>query len=135
MKIVVDADVILSVLIKDGISREILFDERLKLVTPSYTISEVNKHKRELSKRVNVSWKEFDKLIGLLFRYMRVIDLTLYKSYMYIAKDLISDEKDVPFLACALAFNTPIWSDDKHFREQGKVKIFTTKDLKRFLEK
>jgi len=39
------------------------------------------------------------------------------------------DSDDVLFIATALAFNCPIWSEDKHFKQQDKVKVFTTKEL------
>jgi len=45
------------------------------------------------------------------------------------------DIKDVPFLACAIALKSDIWSDDKDFQKQKKVKIFTTSDfIKKFLK-
>jgi predicted nucleic acid-binding protein len=47
------------------------------------------------------------------------------------------DKKDAPFIALALSIPVDgIWSDDKHFKQQKTIKIFTTKDLIfQFLEK
>jgi len=39
------------------------------------------------------------------------------------------DKDDVIFIACALAFDCSIWSDDKHFKKQKEIKVFTTKDI------
>ena len=40
------------------------------------------------------------------------------------------DNKDTSFIAASLAIeNDGIWSDDKHFEKQDKVKIWKTKDL------
>lgn len=39
------------------------------------------------------------------------------------------DKEDIPFVACALVFNCPIWSDDQHFQKQKKIKIYTTKEI------
>ncbi len=39
------------------------------------------------------------------------------------------DKDDILFVATALAFNCPIWSDDKHFQKQKNVTVFTTKDI------
>ena len=50
--------------------------------------------------------------------------------------ELISviDEKDVPFIALALSIkNDGIWTNDKHFKKQKKIKIFTTQDLIKLL--
>lgn len=39
------------------------------------------------------------------------------------------DEKDTPFLALALKLEYPIWSNDKHFKKQEKIQVYTTEDL------
>ena len=40
------------------------------------------------------------------------------------------DKKDAPFIATSLAHNNcPIWSDDKHFKLQEKIKVYTTEEL------
>jgi predicted nucleic acid-binding protein len=45
------------------------------------------------------------------------------------------DESDAPFLALALSFpNDGIWSDDKHFKEQKLVRVWTTRDMLENLE-
>ena len=45
------------------------------------------------------------------------------------------ETKDDPYFALALAFNFPIWSDEGAFRKQSKVKVFTTAELLKLLEK
>jgi predicted nucleic acid-binding protein len=45
------------------------------------------------------------------------------------------DKDDVPFVAVALSFpNDGIWSEDKHFLKQKKVKVWQTRDLLRFVK-
>ena len=41
--------------------------------------------------------------------------------------------KDDPYFALALSFHAPIWSDEKAFKKQSDVKIFSTSDLISFL--
>ena len=38
MKIVIDTNRIIAALIKDGVSRKILFDKRFEFVTPDYSL-------------------------------------------------------------------------------------------------
>lgn len=39
-------------------------------------------------------------------------------------------KEDIPFIAVALSIkNDGIWSNDKHFKEQSEIKIYTTNDL------
>ena len=46
------------------------------------------------------------------------------------------DEKDAPIIACALAIsNEGIWTEDKHFEKQNRIKIWKTKELEEYLEK
>jgi len=39
------------------------------------------------------------------------------------------DEKDTPFLALAMQLNCPIWSNDKHFKEQQVAEVYTTSEI------
>ncbi|HJH26066.1 MAG TPA: hypothetical protein C5S37_04650 [Methanophagales archaeon] len=41
--------------------------------------------------------------------------------------------KDDPYFALALSFNAPIWSDEKAFKKQSVVEVFSTSDLISFL--
>jgi len=49
------------------------------------------------------------------------------------AKLLAPHLKDVEYFALALRFDFPIWSNEKAFKKQSKVKVFSTKDLIAFL--
>ena len=54
------------------------------------------------------------------------------KPFVYEALKIIGeiDEEDSLFIACALAYSDSIiWSDDKHFKQQDKVGVYTTKKL------
>jgi len=45
------------------------------------------------------------------------------------------DKDDVPFVALALSFpNDGIWSEDKHFLKQKKVRVWQTQDLLKFVK-
>lgn len=41
--------------------------------------------------------------------------------------------KDVEYFALALRFDFPIWSNEKAFKRQSRVKVFSTSDLVSFL--
>ena len=44
--------------------------------------------------------------------------------------------EDVSFIALALSIdNDGIWSEDKHFKKQDRVKVFTTEELMKEIEK
>jgi predicted nucleic acid-binding protein len=131
MNIVIDTNIFISALIKGGITREILLDFNYNFLLPEFELEEINKHKNMIIKKAGLSIKEFDTLFLRLLKYVRIIPTDMIIYYKKTASEIIGniDPDDVPFIACALAFNCPIWSDDKHFKKQTKIKIFTTKDL------
>jgi len=54
-----------------------------------------------------------------------------YKSEMEKANKIIGsvDKKDVDLLALGLKENCLIWSEDKHFRDNGEINLIRTKDF------
>ena len=77
-------------------------------------------------------------MISILSEYLEVIDVEVYLDKLEEAYELIGqiDEGDVPFLALALAVEcNGIWTEDKHFRNQQKVRIWKTKDVIEWLRK
>jgi len=60
-----------------------------------------------------------------------VIKTDNFIKYKNFAEKIIGDidKDDVQFIALALAFNCPIWSDDRHFQKQNKIKVITTKEM------
>jgi len=58
-------------------------------------------------------------------KYVRIIPTDVVVDYKKQAYEIIGyiDEDDVIFIATALAFNCPIWSEDKHFQKQNIVKF------------
>jgi len=129
MIIVVDTNIIISALIKESIIRKLILNKNFEFITPSYTLSEIEKYKNEICKKANMTYKEFYLLLDKLFNYIKIMNINFYSNYLKEAKKSISDIKDVPFLACALAFNAVIWSDDQHFKQQKRVKALTTKEM------
>ncbi len=133
MEVVIDTNVIISALIKSGKTREIISKSYFDFITPAYTLSEINKHKDEIFKKAKISQEEFNELLDRLFRHIRILNPKAYSSYLDKANELIKDADDVPFLACALYLNCPIWSDDKHFQKQKAVKVLKTSEFISFI--
>lgn len=75
--------------------------------------------------------EEFDALLLLLPKHIRLVSKEKYNEKMALAEDILKDidVTDSPFLALALALNCKIWSNDGHFKLQDKVGAYTTKEL------
>lgn len=135
MKVIIDTNKIISSLIRDGISRKILFNKNFEFFTPDYSISEIQEHKVEIVGKTHFNDGEFEILLSLIFERISIISGEEYGPFFEESKELISDSDDVPFIAAPLAIKADgIWSDDSHFLEQNKIKIFKTEDMMRCLE-
>jgi len=131
MKLVLDTNILISALVKKGFAREFIFTRGFgfELFSPAYTLSEINKYKEHICQKANITQEQFYFLLETLFSYVKIINPFHYSSHMKESERLIKDKDDAPFLALAIAFNCPIWSDDKHFKKQIKVKIYNTKEI------
>ena len=71
-------------------------------------------------------------MINDLLQRVQVIGFDRYVHRYLEAEEIIGeiDPDDAPFIALALSIpNDGIWSNDKHFLKQDRVKIWTTGDL------
>jgi len=136
MRLIVDSNRIISALIKEGVSRKILSSKNIEFFTIDYVLSEINKYKGAIIKKSNMSKEEIDTLFSLVMENISIAQDEDVKNKMKEAQRIMkdSDEKDAPFLAAALAIpNDGIWSHDKHFEKQNKVKVWISKDLLKYI--
>ncbi|MAF99203.1 MAG: hypothetical protein CMH61_01180 [Nanoarchaeota archaeon] len=131
MKLVVDSNIIISALMRDSTSRKIINHFSGQLLIIPFLESEIHKYKELVMKKANISEDEFDLLLQKLYRKMVILDNSVVLSKMVEAADIMDqiDPDDTHFIAAALATNSDIWSDDKHFEKQDAVKVWKTQDL------
>jgi len=126
--IIADANIILSALL-GGKSGIILFDARFQFVTTFHTINEVKKYIPRFARTLSVPEDELYAMLAVLPIF--VYDDPWYQSGIAEAERIIGhiDAKDVPLLALALQLGVPLWSQDKHFKKCGYLKIMKTEDF------
>lgn len=129
IKLVADANIIFSALIKKGLTSEILFDNTLEFYSPDYLFQELKEHKNILLKKTERNRKEFSNFIFLLKNVIQVVNKEDYQDFFELAKKHCPDIDDIPYFALAIKLNRPIWSNDKRLASQNKVQIFTTKEI------
>jgi len=132
LKLVVDTNIILSAMIKDSTIRKIIVESDIDFFTPDFTFDEINRHLNYICKKNSLNRKINLKILAVLSKYINVVDFGFYAHKITEARKLIGkiDEKDIPFLALALSFeNDGIWTNDKHFLKQKKMKIWGTKEI------
>jgi len=71
------------------------------------------------------------QFVDLLFQYIEVVPAEDFYPAIERADAAIgdTDPDDVLYLACAIACNTAIWSDDSDFEDQTIVETYSTGDV------
>jgi predicted nucleic acid-binding protein len=129
--ILIDSNIIISALIKEGITRDILTNFSINFAFPQDGLEEIYCCKTEILKKANITEREFNVLFLRILKYIQLIPLDMLFNFKDKAKQIMEDidKDDVIFIAAALCLNCPIWSEDKHFKKQKDIKILTTKEV------
>ena len=137
MELVVDTNRIIAALIKNGLSRKIIISGKFPLHTVEFGEKEVEKYKPLIKKKTGISEQQFNFSMKHLMSKIAVLsEKDISKKSIGKALKIMGkiDRDDVPFIALSIELgNKTIWSDDKHFKQQNKIKVLTTKELKKQL--
>lgn len=132
MLIIVDVNVVLSALIKNSTTRELIVKSEQDFCFPELSLHKIRKYKDLILTKSGLSQTEFSILVNTLFDFIRLIPTEELMSYSEEAKRTMEhiDPEDVLFIAAALSQeNGAIWSDDKHFDKQNRITVLKTKDM------
>ena len=131
MKLLVNTNRLIAALIKDSVSRKILINNCFDFFTISMSIKEIDEHLPELVEKVSSSKEIVLEMLEQIVQHTTTINDTLIEQRIVEAKEIMDsiDPNDAPFIATALSYNCDIWSDDKHFQQQQKIKVWTTEHL------
>ena len=134
---VVDSNIFIAGILKDGKIRELIANSNEELLIPEIVLEEVEEHKDELIEKSNLEKEEFNNLISRLKKYFKIVPIEEIISYKQEADSIIGniDKDDVLFFATSLAFGRcPIWSDDLDLKKQKEIKVYSTKEIIESLE-
>jgi len=131
VSLVVDANVFVSALIADSATRELVVTLDPELLTPDTVRTEVDNYRGLIADKSGLSTTRVERLTEILFRHVSVQPVEVCVSEMDTAAEALgkTDPDDVPYLACAVAFDAAVWSDDSDFGEQSLVSHYTTEDV------
>jgi predicted nucleic acid-binding protein len=131
MKLVVDANVVISALIADSKTRELVVTLEPDLVTPEVVRDEIGNYEDLTVEKSGMDPDRVEKFIDLLFQYVEVVPADEFYPYIEQAEEAIgnTDPDDVLYVACALARDAAVWSDDSDFEEQNLVEVHSTTDV------
>ena len=133
MRLVLDANILIAALIKDGTTRRLLLmhHEKLELFTPALIVEEIIDNLDHISKKAKLP-KE--KVLELMIELLGTAGIELIEDEFIIAHreealEITPDKKDGPYFAVALYKRCGIWSNDKPLKGQSRIKVITTKEL------
>ncbi len=129
MDLIVDANIIFSALIRQGVTAKLLFVDDLHLYAPEFLLAEVQKHYNYLSKKTHRKKEEFESIYSIFKKRIIFIPEDYLKSYLIKADKISPDPDDSIYFAAALRMNVSIWSNEKRLTKQDKINIYTTKQL------
>jgi predicted nucleic acid-binding protein len=132
MKLVIDANIVIAAIIRDSTTRRILFHPLLEMHSPAYLKEELEEHRERLRELADLGKLAFKEVIKTVLGHIMIHDEADYQEHVAAAhrKMRSIDEADSPYLALACAIGADgIWSNDKHFREQNDIVVFSTRDL------
>ena len=129
MKLVIDANVIISALVKEGKTAELLINPTLQLYAPEFILNEIEKYANQILEKTKRVTQSLDSLLKNIFALIQIVSKEEVKEHILQAKNISPDINDHPYFALALKLSCPIWSNDKKLKEQDKVKIYSTEDL------
>jgi len=132
LKLVVDTNIIPMTLIKRSKARSVLLNPAHEFFFPEYRVEEVERHLPLIMEKTRLSEEEVRLAFRVLMTNLRVVPPGEIRSRLSEAEAIMGsiDESDVPFIAAALSLSCDgIWSDDKDFKRQRKVRVWTTGEM------
>jgi len=130
LKLVIDANILFASLIKDSLTAELLLSDKLNLFAPEFLFDEFLKYEEYILKKTNRSKEDFTQYLNILKEEIEIVPQNLITPYIERAEKFSPDPKDTVYLACALAIESKIWSNDKRLKEgQKEIEVITTEEL------
>ena len=138
-ELIIDANILFSFFKSDSVRRHLieeLLNNDCKLSSPEFALKELLSDKEKIIKFSGISESDFTFNFSILEKEIKVVLEDEYEEFLSEANKISphnNSTKDDPYFALALSYNSPIWSDETAFKEQSKVKVFSTKDLLKLL--
>ena len=136
MELVVDANILISGLLKDGATRELMLNNALCLFSPEFVYKEFLNHLGELAKKAGMNEKDLKDFTQILILEsdIKIMKKEETKKFINLADKISPDPDDAQYFSAALQLNCPIWSNDKKLKNQKHVKVYSTTDLLKILK-
>ena len=134
MYLVVDPNTVISAsMVRGNVSNVFSLNREKKkfnLIAPLFLILELGKHTDKIASKTKFSSEEVKKEIEFVLSQITFIPEEQFKDKIREARKILKEhEKDVPYLALALAFDCKIFSGDKTLKSIIPERVITPKEL------
>ncbi len=130
MKLVVDANILFASIIKESLTAELILSDKLNLFAPEFLFEEFTKYEDYILKKTNRSKEDFTQYLNILKEEIEIIPQSVITPFIEKVEKFSPDPKDAIYLACALAIDSKIWSNDKKLKKaQENIEVITTDEL------
>jgi predicted nucleic acid-binding protein len=132
MKLIIASNRVMAGLIRDGVARKILLHPKFQFYAPEFMLFEIENLADIIAGRSGLSSDEFMHIYSLLVSKIKLVPKAQIETVLKEAESIMGkiDTGDVSFLAAALAIpNDGIWTEDRHFEQQNKIKVWKTSAL------
>ncbi|HLD04517.1 MAG TPA: PIN domain-containing protein [Candidatus Nanoarchaeia archaeon] len=132
MKLVIDANVIIAMLIKPGKPTDLFFRDELVVYAPELLLKELENNRKTIIQKSAFTSIEIDLLFRLLKDKILFVPEAVFLAFRKEAERICPDPKDITYFALALYLKCPIWTNEKKekkLQNQTKVKIYATHEL------
>lgn len=134
MYLIIDPNIVISALIRKGNVSEIFslnsILKKFEFIAPNFLIIELGKHTKKIMEKTHFSEELIKEEIEFILSQITFISDNEYNEKTREAKEILKEhEKDVPYLALALAFNCNIFSGDKVLKSLIPDKVKTPREV------
>ena len=129
MKLVVDANIPIAMLIRPGIVIDLFLNKKLKIFAPYFLYEELLNNKDLIVKKSSVPEEDVNELLAIILAKIEFVKDEEYYDYYEIAKRCCPDPKDTAYFALALYLDCGLWTNEKRLKEQDNVEVFHTHEL------
>jgi predicted nucleic acid-binding protein len=129
-----DPNIIFSSILNRGNSAMVFeyneLAEKYDFIFPQFSYVELGKHLSEIARRSIYPISEATEALEFIMDQITLIAEEEYKDKLEEARIILGEhEKDVPYLALALAFNCKIFLGDKALKQIIPDKVLTPREL------
>ncbi len=125
-----DANVLCAALLAKGKTVELLFSDQIEPVAPELLFTELERHGAELLEKTKLSANDFEILMALFRKKIKVIPAAEFADKLLEANKLLGEHtKDTAFVALALKLGCPLWSKEKRLRKIRKIQVLSASEV------